>query len=364
MARRRRGGTPSNLSFLDIMSCGFGAVVLVFLITKHSMSVHADEVNEVLLAEVDRIEIDVTDGELDLVQLKEALDEAERRIAETEAAAAARAEEIENRRIELMRLKQLTIAREENLNQLRSDVEALEQETEDAEAMNLGDDRLASAVLSVEGEGRRQYLTGLKIDGDRVLILFDRSASMLDETIVNIIRRRNMDPERQRAAPKWQQATGTLRWLAANLPRTSRFQLYTFSESWAPAIEGTEGRWLDVTGGQLNQAVNQAADLLPSGGTSFRTVFSAIGDLGPPPDNIILVTDGLPTRDEKEPTRATVTGNERLRLFFDAVDLLPPNVPVNVVLLHLEGDPMAASSFWRLAAATEGSFLAPSRDWP
>ena len=352
------------MSFLDIMSCGFGAVVLVFLVTKHSMSVHAEEVNEVLLAEVDRIEVDVEDGELNLVELVEALDDAERRIAEAEASAASRAEELEAREIDLTRLKEITLAREETLKTLRSDVESLEAQTEEVEEMNLGDDRLASAVLSIAGDGQRQYLTGLQVNGDRILILFDHSASMLDETIVNIIRRRNMDEARQRAAPKWQQATGTLRWLSAKLPRKSRFQLYTFSETWAPAIEGTEGRWLDVTGGQLNQAVLRATELLPQGGTNLKSIFEAIGELGPPPDNIILVTDGLPTRDARAPRRGTVTGRQRLNFFQDAVDALPPNVPVNIVLLHLEGDPMAASSYWRLAFETQGSFLAPSRDWP
>ena len=37
MARKKRGFTTFNLSFLDIMSCGFGAVVLVFLIIDHSI---------------------------------------------------------------------------------------------------------------------------------------------------------------------------------------------------------------------------------------------------------------------------------------------------------------------------------------
>jgi hypothetical protein len=37
---------------------------------------------------------------------------------------------------------------------------------------------------------------------------------------------------------------------------------------------------------------------------------------------------------------------------------------VNVILLPMEGDPMAASAFWRLAQLTRGSFLSPAEDWP
>jgi hypothetical protein len=42
------------------------------------------------------------------------------------------------------------------------------------------------------GNGDRQYLTGLKVGGDRILFLVDASASMMDETVVNVIRLRNM----------------------------------------------------------------------------------------------------------------------------------------------------------------------------
>ena len=69
MARRRRFDVFS-LSFLDIMSCGFGAVILVFLIIDHSIEVQAKTVNEVLLSEVNLLAEDVTDGEENLVRLR------------------------------------------------------------------------------------------------------------------------------------------------------------------------------------------------------------------------------------------------------------------------------------------------------
>ena len=59
----------------------------------------------------------------------------------------------------------------------------------------------------------------LRIDGKRVLVLVDASASMLDETVVNIIRLRNMPPERRIASAKWQQAVSTVEWVAARLPQ-------------------------------------------------------------------------------------------------------------------------------------------------
>jgi hypothetical protein len=43
---------------------------------------------------------------------------------------------------------------------------------------------------------------------------------------------------------------------------------------------------------------------------------------------------------------------------------LPINVPVNVILLAMEGDPLAAPAYWTLALRTGGSMLAPAEDWP
>ncbi len=43
--------------------------------------------------------------------------------------------------------------------------------------------------LSVKGD--RQYLTGLKVGGDRILLMVDVSAGMLDETVVSVLRMRS-----------------------------------------------------------------------------------------------------------------------------------------------------------------------------
>jgi hypothetical protein len=86
--------------------------------------------------------------------------------------------------------------------------------------------------------------------------------------------------------------------------------------------------------------------------------------MNPPPDNIILITDGLPTQGATAPTRKTVSGRDRLRHFDDALDELPRGVPVNIVLYPMEGDPMAMSAFWRLAMASRGSLMTPSSSWP
>ena len=84
----------------------------------------------------------------------------------------------------------------------------------------------------------------------------------------------------------------------------------------------------------------------------------------PAPDNLILLTDSLPTMGAKKPWRKRVSGKKRLSLFHDAIRRLPSRAPINIILYPMEGDPFAAGAFWKLAKDTRGSFFSPSKDWP
>ena len=124
---------------------------------------------------------------------------------------------------------------------------------------------------------------------------------------------------------------------------------------------------------QLSDAVSRINQIIPENGTNLENVFQAVAAMNPLPDNIYLITDGLPTLGSREGglfsrrpdgNQNTVSGREREELFRSAVGKLPPGIPVNIVLAPLEGDPMAASLYWKLAVSTGGSFLSPSSDWP
>ena len=104
--------------------------------------------------------------------------------------------------------------------------------------------------------------------------------------------------------------------------------------------------------------------LIPNGGTSLQNAFAAAATLDPKPDNVLLVTDGLPTQGDTPPARKTVTADARLKLFVSAVKVLPSGVPVNTILFPMEGDPRSTSAYWQLAQNTNGSMIAPAKDWP
>ncbi len=157
----------------------------------------------------------------------------------------------------------------------------------------------------------------------------------------------------------------TIDWLTTQLPPASQFQVYTFNETAGPLIAGTGGTWLNAGEiGKLNQTVAGMRSLIPEKGTSLLNAFEVIGEMKPAPDNIFLLSDSLPTMGAKKPWGKRVSGKKRLSLFNEAIRRLPARVPVNIILYPMEGDPFAASAFWKLAQDTRGSFFCPSKDWP
>ena len=169
----------------------------------------------------------------------------------------------------------------------------------------------------------------------------------------------------KRSSEKWQRAVNTVDWLTTQIPARSKFQMYAFNVKAIPMVEGTEGEWIEASDPQaLDKALQSLGATVPTKGTSLHNAFVAVSALDPPPDNIYLLTDGLPTQGSNEPRRNTVSPSRRLGHFKSALETLPSGIPINVILYPMEGDPDAAISYWLLAQRTGGSFLSPARDWP
>jgi hypothetical protein len=357
----RRPLNVFSLSFLDVMSCGFGAIVLVYLIITHATEQQITVVNQDRRADIRKLDFEVRNGQLGLTELRQSIDATQRRIDEATQRRIALVAALAQGTQEMSKLDAETLAQQADVAQLRADVQSREEDVKRLEAK----EESGTNVRSFIGEGDRQYLTGLKIGGERILVAFDTSASMLDDTLVNVIRRRNMDDQRKKAAPKWVRAVATVEWFAAQFPLDSKFQIYGFNETTKAMADGTDGRWLDVADAkQLDSAINAVKAMVPGGGTNLDRLITAIAALSPPPDNIYLITDSLPTQGSKGANRATVTGRQRMSLFNDAVRRLPRGIPINVILFPLEGDPAASGAFWGLAQSTGGAYLAPAADWP
>lgn len=362
MARNRRPLPTFSLSFLDIMSCGLGAMVLLFLIIKHNANatVPAAETPPDQQGEVSLLDKEVLDGQKGLAELRNTIADIERQ--KVVAAGLARRIQEQIREAQGDTPAQRASSAVDEIAALESQVEDLQKRKQQLEEENR---KTGEHTRTFRGEGTRQYLTGMAVGGERIVVLLDVSASMLDETLVNVIRRRNMTDTRRTGSAKWRQAVATLDWLTTRFPAASRFQVYFFNTSVKPAIAGTEDQWLPVAGaGRLDAAVDAARAVSPEGGTSLHQAFQAVARLRPLPDNVYVITDGLPTQGMTPRAGGNVNGNERFKLFNAAANLLPNSVTVNTILLPMEGDPMAAFAFWGLAVATGGSLLAPASDWP
>jgi len=362
---RRRETNIYSLSLLDCICCGFGALILFHMIIASRSGRQYEKVTETLQAEVDKRQKEVLEGQENLVELRNSFREIDEKRATAQGLSTRILETLKQIEAELAIYDAQTVAQRAHVNKLKADLKSLEEGTKRLSGGTPSQEVPGRNVRSFVGDGDRQYLTGLKVGGKRIFILVDASASMLAEDIVNAVRRHLFPPETRLRARKWRQAVRATDWLAAQLPRGSQYQIYVFNTAARPVLAGTEGVWLDAKDGQqLDRAVVAVGQTAPDGGTSLYHAFAATKAMSPPPDNIILLTDGLPTQGATPPGRKTVSGKERLRHFDRALDELPRGVPVNVILFPMEGDPMASTAFWKLAMASRGSYMTPSSAWP
>ena len=361
---KRRPLTTVSLSFIDAILCGFGAIVLLFLILSHNSIAQRREATEALQQQVDALEQQVLSGRQQAAALESGIEQAGQRRERLLSESKALSERIAGRRYDLARLETDSVAREAHVNRLKADLKSRDEELKRLEGGAAQQAEEGDRLRAFPGEGDRQYLSGLKVGGERILILLDASASMLAERIVDIVRLRNLPEAEQRQASKWRRALSTVDWIATQIPARSRFQIYTFNERAQP-VQGAPAGWLDAGDpAVLNGAVDATKKIIPRGGTSLYHALDAIRRMNPRPDNVFLVTDGLPTIDRERGARYTVPGEQRLRFFDSALAALDKRIPVNVILLPIEGDPMATAAYWRLAQATRGSLLSPAEDWP
>jgi hypothetical protein len=360
---RRRTIEVFTLSFLDCICCGFGAVILFYTIVSAQSGVVRLKETDRLSSEVSRVKEQVVTGERNLVVLRDTLQKTRNETASATRETNRIVADLESRREQLSSYDAQTLARRAHIEKLKADIRSLEESNKRLEAGSR-----ERAPLGQEVSGRaaaeRRYITGLSLRGRRILILLDVSASMLHQDLVSILRLRNQDDAHKRAAAKWRRAVAIVDWLMAQVPAASSYQVLTFNTQVQPLVPGSSA-WLAGGDAVARARGMQALEtLVPANGTSLYNAFAAARTLNPLPDQIVLITDGLPTQGKTQGLRRYVNSAERMRLFDEAVSQLPEHVPIDCVLLPMEGDLQAAHRFWHLARVTDGTLLMPAKDWP
>ena len=76
----------------------------------------------------------------------------------------------------------------------------------------------------------------------------------------------------------------------------------------------------------LDEAVLSLKQVVPEKGTNLYNGFRAVEAIQPPPDNLILLVDGLPIQGRTPPKKRTVSGRQRAKLFRSALERLPRGI--------------------------------------
>jgi outer membrane murein-binding lipoprotein Lpp len=363
--KKRKAFEVFTLSFLDCICCGFGAVVLFYTIVQAQSGIERIRKVDDLTGEVSRLEEEVKEGMRNLVQLRNTVEKTDTDAAAAKARAARIAQELKERREQATEHDEASLARREHINQLMADIKSLDEGIKRLQGGALDKGQAGTRTVMFRGKGDRRYISALRMKGKRILVLLDISASMMEDDVVKIIRLRNQPETARKLAPKWRRAVDIVDWVTAAMPDNSQFQVYGFNTKAKPVVPDTAGKWLTSGDPRVVNNVRMAIrNIVPTEGTSLVNALLVARTINPAPDQIILITDGLPTQGTVPPSRKFINVREREKLFDDAVKTVDRDLPIDVVLLPMKGDLLAAHAFWRLARRSNGAYVIPSRDWP
>ena len=358
-------GSGVGLSFLDVLCCGLGAVVLLLLLVRHGHPPAVIAIQSLQQAQAE--------AEAQEKQHQEASLALEASIKQKRQALQAGGQGVSAQILEAMQGKAREAARHTRLQQAFAALDRQKQ--------------AASQPRPLPASGA---LAGINLSGmDRVVVLLDISASMVHEHLVEIIRLRHAGAAAQRQAAKWQQAINAALWAHGALAPGAQYKILTFAEevqelSGAP-LAGASVKWDTKQPGTGQQVEDALWQLSPQGGTNLERALAAAGALFPRPKKLLIITDGLPNRVDRKSLpgvnrlkglqgckRAsfqpggTTSAECRLSIGIASVNkhggsLL--GVPVDVALLPLHGDAQAVRFYSLVAALSGGRLLTPSPDW-
>ena len=152
------------------MSCGLGAVILMFLLVKKNSQ---EEIIEISTPQ-NNLELEVLkNNESSLLADNTNLKNLKIKLINQEEGLKLNTEDYEN----------ILILQKEKEKENNSEIKELETKLKKINTKN------DENKLNLEGEGQQEYLIGLEIKGKKVGILLDSSSSMTDEKLIDIIKR-------------------------------------------------------------------------------------------------------------------------------------------------------------------------------
>lgn len=344
-----------SLSFLDIMACGLGAVIIIFVLLKDKSIDNNDDTEfEKLLEIVESKELKKKDLEIERNLVYKNIDDDKKTIS----ALTLERKKIDNQIIFFDKEIKMN---KDNINQLQQIIKK--------KPLNKKVD-----VVKNEKNYEANYIVGLNVQGKKIVILLDSSASMTDEKLIDIIKRKNSDDKEKLIGPKWQRANKIAKWIISRSPEQSTISLVKFNEE-AKYIH--KKVFLKKNKKDVNSVIRGVDKIIPSGSTNLYSGLKLASNINP--TNIYLITDGLPTKGDPSfvsfnplskcnsiiGKSKNISGECRKILFRKTINTVDLNkAEVNIILLPLEGDPEASPEFWNWSSQTNGMLISPARNWP
>ena len=333
---KRREAQSSALSFMDCICCGFGAVLLLFILTAKAQ---------------------ITDSQEKAVQSVNAAETLEAAIRETKAKKLALAEEIKA-------LDPQPVTKATSVTALAAEQERLAKAVEDqAKALaaleNKTEPTEEPAALD-RPSADKSYLSGLRLRGPRAVILLESSGSMLAEdakTAIQIIQQGTGAKSK-----KWLRSKAAVRAVLAAIPKGTQVAIFAMAEETKAISGSTKNPYIDPYDNEaLLSFLGRLGQLEASGGADLSKGIQAVSQLKQRASSLLLIGDGLPTA--PAPRSGSLTEADRVKLFNRAM-ANRLNYPFNAILFPFSGDPAAAGLFWQLSGRTKGITLIPDNDWP
>lgn len=355
LSKRRENGF--NLAFLDVMACGLGAVLLILII------VNFNDDTQIPSDEIEKLDQELSANQAQTQIVNQSISQQAAQMAQQQANANSDAQKVATLSIQ-----------QQDLNQAIADKKAVISELEDALAAMAplkSDDPLSLPDVKEE-----RYLLGLVVEGKRIGILFDTSASMTDVAVIDIIKRKLSSDKQKQAGPKWQRALRVLKWMLARVPKGSEVSVVSYNN--AAKVLGPKASIQASVSNSMDTLLNDINSLVPQNGTNLNEALMTINQTMPDMTDLYIITDGLPSlinvASGFSPKRncnplpkgqSTITGACRIDVMQRtlAVNKMA-GVRTNIVLLPLEGDPQAPALYWQWAHFTGGTFISPAGSWP
>ncbi|MBT6073551.1 MAG: hypothetical protein HOH08_01240, partial [Gammaproteobacteria bacterium] len=251
----RRQFNVFNLSFLDVMACGFGAIILFFMIINSQVKSRSNKASVILKSQTEFLEEEIVDGQKRMTNIKNEINKIDEDSSTIQGSIDELMKIIEELTKEISLYENISLASQDSVEKLKSDIKILEQDSKRLSSEAEKQSQLSGdSPFDRGGEGQRQYISGCKVSGERVLFLVDSSTSMLANSYANALLFSIYPDEEKIRAPKWSQVVKGVEWMATRLK--GEFQIYTFNESAQSVLDQSDGEWIKADSKNIVSAID------------------------------------------------------------------------------------------------------------